>query len=76
MDDGLKFRVGDVVRFDYGPRKMTGTVQEDRGPIGVNGRRLYLVVFQTEPEAASQSRIELPAKLLELAPRVAPAEAG
>jgi hypothetical protein len=36
-------RVGDRVRLRFGGRKVAGTVVEDRGCIGVNGRRLLRV---------------------------------
>jgi hypothetical protein len=38
-----RFRVGDVVAFLYGPQKVPGEIVEDRGPLGVYGRRLYRV---------------------------------
>jgi hypothetical protein len=38
-----RFRVGDVVAFLYGPQKVPGEILEDRGPLGVYGRRLYRV---------------------------------
>jgi hypothetical protein len=34
--------VGDKVKFRLGGRDAVGQVREDRGPIGVGGRRLYL----------------------------------
>ena len=37
---------GELVRFQYGTRTVQGEVKEDRGPIGVNGRHLYLVEFR------------------------------
>jgi hypothetical protein len=40
-----------------------GVIKEDRGPIGVGGRRLYLVEFRAEPDSPSQ--IELPAEQLQ-----------
>jgi hypothetical protein len=36
-----KFRVGDWVSLEYGPQRVLGQVVEDRGPLGVKGRRLY-----------------------------------
>lgn len=63
-----KFRKGDLVRFRLGMRFVQGEVREDRGPIGVNGRRLYLVEFSGEPQADSHSLIELPADQLQAAP--------
>jgi hypothetical protein len=38
-----RFRVGDVVAFLYGPQTVPGEIVEDRGPLGVYGRRLYRV---------------------------------
>ena len=58
-----QFHPGDLVRFQYGMRTIQGVVKEDRGPIGVKGRRLYLVEFKTEPTCNSE--IELPAEQLE-----------
>lgn len=51
------FHKGDRVQFKMGINLVRGTVQEDRGPIGVGGRRLYLVVF---PGYDAASQIELP----------------
>jgi hypothetical protein len=39
-------RVGDEVRFRLAGRPVVGKVREDRGPIGVGGRHLYLVAFE------------------------------
>jgi hypothetical protein len=36
-------------------------VKEDRGPIGMKGRVLYLVEFRPEPQSTYVSQIELPA---------------
>src|SRR2546423_3564273 len=58
-----QFHKGDRVRFRLGTRSVHGIVKEDRGPIGINGRRLYLVEFRAEPQSPSQ--IELPADQLE-----------
>jgi hypothetical protein len=58
-----QFHKGDRVKFRLGTRSVQGLVREDRGPIGVKGRRLYLVEFRAEPQ--SPSRIELPAEQLE-----------
>ena len=65
----VQFRKGDRVRFRLGVRSVQGTVTEDRGPIGVNGRRLYRVEFQDDP--SSPSHIELPAEELQSVPRTA-----
>jgi hypothetical protein len=45
-----KFRVGDRVQFGTGGRQIWGTVVEDRGPIGVNGRRLYRISVPRDPQ--------------------------
>jgi hypothetical protein len=59
-----QFRKGDLVRFQLGTRSVRGEVREDRGPIGVKGRHLYLVEFRPEPKSPSLSQIELPAEQL------------
>ncbi len=66
MSEKAKFHVGDRVRFLFGTQKVTGTVKEDRGPIGVKGRRLYLVHVLMEPPSNEILRIELPAEDLEM----------
>jgi len=63
MSEPSDIHVGDLVQFHYGRAKVVGVVKEDRGPIGLKGRRLYLIDFSTDPDEASQ--IELPAELLE-----------
>jgi hypothetical protein len=60
------FQVGNLVRFQFGPKKVNGVVKEDRGRIGKGGRQLYLIQFSLE--APQQSIIELPADELELVP--------
>jgi hypothetical protein len=62
-----RFRKGDRVRFRLGTRSVQGEVKEDRGPIGVKGRRLYLVEFPPEPQSVAPFRIELPADELQSA---------
>jgi hypothetical protein len=61
-----KIRKGDFVRFRYGIYTVNGEVIEDRGPIGVGGRHLYLVEFRRESHSEALSQIELPAMELEL----------
>ena len=46
--------VGRSVTFDYGRREVHGTVVEDRGPLGVNGRTILRVRINSETE------VELP----------------
>jgi hypothetical protein len=52
-----RFRVGDWVSFDYGSRKELAKVIEDRGGLGVRGRRPYRI--QPDPERES-SAYEMP----------------
>ena len=58
-----QFHKGDRVRFRYGTRWLQGVIIEVRGPIGVRGRRLYLVEFR--PDSDSTSQVELPPDELE-----------
>jgi hypothetical protein len=44
-----KFRVGQRVRLKHLFRGKIGEVVEDRGPIGVGGRRLYHVRLRLDP---------------------------
>ena len=60
-----QFRKGDLVRFKLGTRSIQGEVKEDRGPIGVKGRHLYLVEYRPESQSPSLSQIELPAEQLQ-----------
>jgi hypothetical protein len=60
-----RFHKGDFVSFRLGTRTVQGKVKEDRGPIGVQGRHLYLIEFHSEREPNSPSLIELPAEQLE-----------
>lgn len=69
-----RFRKGDVVRFQLPLRKVEGVVVEDRGPIGVKGRRLYRVEFRFEAVSPSLSHVELPAEKLELVTEAAATE--
>ena len=60
-----RFRKSDLVRFQLGTRSVQGEVKEDRGPIGIKGRHLYLVEFRPELQLDSLSLIELPADQLQ-----------
>lgn len=64
MANKRSIRVGDIVQFRFGTLMVNGVVREDRGPIGVGGRRLYLIHFSPEPYYASS--IELPADEFEV----------
>lgn len=37
------FKVGERVRIRFGGRRIRAVIVEDRGPIGLGGRRLYAV---------------------------------
>ncbi len=58
----LHFKVGDRVRFKLGAHRVVGTVVEDRGFIGVNGRQLVRVEVELDPPFLRE--FELPAALL------------
>jgi len=59
-----KFHSGQIVTFQYGSRSVLGVVKEDRGPIGMKGRVLYLIEFRPESQSSDISHIELPADRL------------
>ena len=60
-----QFHKGELVRFRLGTRFVQGAVKEDRGPIGIKGRHLYLVEFRSEAQSDSLSEVELPADELQ-----------
>jgi len=60
-----RFQKDDLVRFRFRTRSIQGVVKEDRGPIGVKGRHLYLIEFRPERQSDSLSQIELPAEQLQ-----------
>jgi hypothetical protein len=65
-------RVGDGVRFRLAGRIVVGKVREDRGPIGVGGRHLYLIAY--EMGKGNPYAIELPRDEIEvIEPRREPA---
>ena len=52
------FHVGDQVVFKYGVRDISGRIVEDRGNIGVGGRRLYRI--EADVDGIDSLAIELP----------------
>lgn len=58
------FRTGQRVKFQYSARSVRGVIREDRGPIGREGRVLYLIEFRPNPQSPDVSHIELPAEKL------------
>jgi len=69
-----QFRKGALVRFRLGVRFVQGEVKEDRGPIGVKGRHLYLVEFRPESQSASLAQVELPAEEMQVVRNAVPTE--
>ena len=55
----VRWKVGSQVRFTIGLAEYTGRVVEDRGKIGVGGRRLYGIAYREDEDEPSY--IELPA---------------
>jgi len=60
----LKLRVGQTIRFRLGSRVVLGVIREDRGPIGVGGRHLYLISYELGKD--NPYMIELPADEFEI----------
>jgi hypothetical protein len=52
-------RVGDEVHVRLGPTLWRARIIENRGPIGVGGRRLYRVQLSGEPDESPQF-VEVP----------------
>jgi hypothetical protein len=52
------FKKGDVVSFLFGSGSARGQVVEDRGCLGVGGRRLYGIRFEINP--GEPAYIEMP----------------
>ena len=65
-EPAARFKVGDWVSFRYGLRDAIVQVIEDRGPIGVKGRRLYRL--RMELEGCEPDSFELPESSLKPAP--------
>jgi hypothetical protein len=57
------FRVGDRIRFTYGVTPVEGVIVEDRGHIGVGGRRLWRIWFRLDEY--NEYHAELPEALIE-----------
>ncbi len=52
--------VGSRVKYDFGVIEVTATVIEDRGNIGMGGRRLLRVRFDDFPDTSEPYEIEAP----------------
>ena len=60
------FHIGDRVRIDFGRRKLTGVIVEDRGAIGAQGRHLFQVDIPMDP--FEPMSVELPEDEIESIP--------
>jgi hypothetical protein len=60
------FKKGDFVSFPFGAGTVTGQVVEDRGRLGVGGRRLYGIRFEISP--GEQAYTEMPEEELTAGP--------
>jgi hypothetical protein len=52
------FKIGDLVSFPFGAWIVTGKVVEDRGCLGIGGRRIYGIRWELNP--GEQVYIEIP----------------
>ncbi len=52
------FKIGDFVSFFFGNWTVTGKIVEDRGCLGIGGRRLYGIRFEINP--GEEAYIEVP----------------
>lgn len=59
-------RVGSRVSLRFGLRSVRGTIIEDRGPLGVGGRRLWRVRLEIS-DVAEPIEIEVPESELRVA---------
>jgi hypothetical protein len=57
-------KVGDTVQFYVAKKPIIGQVREDRGPIGIGGRRLYRIVYELGKDCWYAT--ELPAEKFEV----------
>jgi hypothetical protein len=69
-----RFKVGDWVTYPGGFRKVLAQVAEDRGPVGMQGRRLYQLRIDAGEEGGTT--IEMPEADLELPPAITSADAA
>ena len=66
LAETMRFRVGDYVSFAMGrTQRVRAIIVEDRGPIGVGGRRLYGLRFQMSAEYDQPQYTELSAAALQ-----------
>lgn len=65
-----RFRVGDWVSLLYGPRRVRAQIIEDRGLLGMKGRRLYRIRLESE-QGEESTAFEVPEEGLEPAEKPA-----
>ena len=68
------FRNGQKVRFRYGLQTQDGVIREDRGPLGIKGRHLYLVEFGFDEWLNRPREVELQAGEFEVVEEAGSAE--
>ncbi len=61
-----RFKKGDFVSFLFGNGTVTGRVVEDRGRLGIGGRRLYGIRFEINP--GQETYTEMPEEELTAVP--------
>jgi hypothetical protein len=61
-----RFKKGDIVSFPFGSGTATGRIVEDRGGLGIGGRRLYGIRFEINP--GDETYTEMPEEELTAAP--------
>jgi hypothetical protein len=44
-----RFKIGDTVSFLFGNGTLSGRIVEDRGGLGIGGRRIYGIRFEINP---------------------------
>jgi hypothetical protein len=71
--DKPRFKYGDRVRYRFGDELLDAVVVEDRGNLGIGGRRLYGIRFYMSPDYIAYS--EEPAEDLVPIPKSPPNEA-
>lgn len=54
------FKVGDEVNVRLGSNSWRARIVEDRGPIGVNGRRIYRVPLDNGADSEARQFVEVP----------------
>jgi hypothetical protein len=58
-------RIGDRVKINFGGGIMFGRIKEDRGPLGVGGRRLYGILIDVAKDEIVPY-VEMPAEEFEV----------